>query len=196
MDERAAAFSITPSVPGAFMHSPLKRVLLGRPLPSSAERQERLTRVTGLAVLSSDALSSVAYATDAMLAVLVPAGVVAIAYGPRLALAIAALLLIVTFSYRQTINAYPQGGGAYIVAKDNLGATAGLVAAVALLIDYVLTVAVSVSAGVSAIVSAAPSLDSSRVGVAVGFIAIIAWVNLRGIRQSGRIFGAPTYLFI
>src|SRR5437016_9653783 len=131
-----------------------------------------------------------------MLDVLVPAGLVAVSYTWPLALLIAGLLMIVTFSYRQTIHAYPQGGGAYIVAKHNLGVRAGLVAAVALLIDYVLTVAVSVSAGVSAIVSAAPSLDSSRVAVAVGFIAIIAWGNLRGIRQSGRIFAAPTYLFI
>src|SRR5207248_830034 len=100
------------------------------------------------------------------------------------------------FSYRQTIHAYSQGGGAYIVAKDNLGTTAGLVAAVALLVDYVLTVAVSVSAGVSAIVSAAPSLDSSRIAIAAAFVAAIAWGNLRGIRQSGRMFSAPAYAFI
>ena len=178
------------------MLSPLKRLLLGRPLPTSAARRERLTRVTGLAVLSSDALSSVAYATDAMLEALAPAGLLAIGFARPLALVIAALLITVTFSYRQTIHAYPQGGGAYIVAKDNLGTIAGLVAATALLIDYVLTVAVSVSAGVSAIVSAAPSLDGARVPMAVAFIGVIAWGNLRGIRQSGRIFAAPTYAFI
>jgi amino acid transporter len=176
--------------------SPIKRILLGRPLPTSAARQERLTKVTGLAVLSSDALSSVAYAGDAMLEVLAPAGLLALSYGRPLALLIAALLLIVAFSYRQTIHAYPQGGGAYIVAKDNLGIVPGLVAAMALLIDYVLTVAVSVSAGVSAIVSAAPALDTARVPIAIGFIGVIAWGNLRGIRQSGRIFAAPTYAFI
>jgi len=176
--------------------SPIKRILLGRPLPSTAERQERFTRVTGLAVLSSDALSSVAYAPDAMLEVLGAFGLVAISYGPRLALLIVTLLFIVTFSYRQTIFAYPQGGGAYIVAKSNLGVIAGLVAAVALLIDYVLTVAVSVSAGVSAIVSAAPSLDSTRVVMAVGFVALITWGNLRGVREAGRIFAGPTYAFI
>src|SRR5439155_19349456 len=115
-------------------------------------RQDRLTRVTGLAVLSSDALSSVAYASDAMLEVLAPAGLIAISYAPRLAFLIAALLIVVVLSYRQTIHAYPQGGGAYIVAKDNLGTIPGLIAATALLIDYVLTVGVSVSACVSAIV--------------------------------------------
>src|SRR5207247_6697432 len=115
---------------------------------------------------------------------------------PPLASLIAFLLSVVVFSYRQTIHAYPQGGGAYIVAKDNLGAIPGLVAATALLIDYVLTVAVSVSAGVSAIVSAAPWLDGARVPMAVAFIGMIAWGNLRGIRQSGRLFAAPTYAFI
>jgi amino acid transporter len=109
---------------------------------------------------------------------------------------IAGLLIIVTFSYRQTIRAYPQGGGAYIVAKDKLGIMPGLVAATALLIDYVLTVAVSISAGVSAIISAAPSLDRYRVTLAVGCIALIAWGNLRGVRQAGHIFAVPTYAFI
>src|SRR6266550_6993795 len=142
-----------------FVFSPVKRLLLGRPLPTSAAQHERLSRITGLAVLSSDALSSVAYATDAMLEVLVPAGLLAVSYTRPLAFLIACVLVIITFSYRQTIHAYPQGGGAYIVAKDNLGIVPGLVAATALLIDYVLTVAVSVSAGVSAMVSAAPSLD-------------------------------------
>src|SRR5437016_2247247 len=131
-----------------------------------------------------------------MLDVLVPAGLVAVSYTWPLALLIAGLLMIVTFSYRQTIHAYRQGGGAYIVAKDNLGIVPGLVAAMALLIDYVLTVAVSVSAGVSAIVSAAPSLDRYRVEIAVGCMGLMAWGNLRGIRQSGRIFAVPTYAFI
>src|SRR5207248_2992517 len=179
-----------------YVFSPIKRLLLGHPLPSSATQHERLSRITGLAVLSSDALSSVAYATDAMLEILVPAGVLALSYTKPLAFLIAGLLIVVTFSYRQTIHAYPQGGGAYIVAKDNLGIVPGLVAATALLVDYVLTVAVSVSAGVSAIVSAGPSLDRYRIELAVGFISLMAWGNLRGIRQSGRIFAAPTYAFI
>jgi amino acid transporter len=152
--------------------------------------------VTGLAVLSSDALSSVAYATDAMLAVLVPAGLVAVGATRPLAFLIAVLLVIVTFSYRQTIHAYPQGGGAYIVAKDNLGVVPGLIAATALLIDYVLTVSVSVAAGVAAVVSAAPAVSRYRVALAVIFIAIVAWGNLRGVRDSGRMFAIPTYVFI
>jgi amino acid transporter len=176
--------------------SPLKRILLGTPFPSSQAPQERLTKVTGLAVLSSDALSSVAYATDAMLAVLVPAGLVAVSATRPLAFLIAALLVIVTFSYRQTIHAYPQGGGAYIVAKDNLGVVPGLIAATALLIDYVLTVSVSVAAGVAAVVSAAPTVGEYRVELAVALIAIIAWGNLRGVRESARLFAIPTYVFI
>jgi amino acid transporter len=176
--------------------SPLKRVLLGTLLPSSQAPHERLTKATGLAVLSSDALSSVAYATDAMLAVLVPAGLLAVGATRPLAFLIAALLVIVTFSYRQTIHAYPHGGGAYIVAKDNLGIVPGLVAATALLIDYVLTVSVSVAAGVAAVVSAAPGVSGYRVALAVIFIALIAWGNLRGVRESGRMFAVPTYVFI
>jgi len=176
--------------------NPLRRVLLGSLLPSSQASRERLTKVTGLAVLSSDALSSVAYATDAMLAVLVPAGLLAVGATRPLAFLIAALLVIVTFSYRQTIHAYPQGGGAYIVAKDNLGVVPGLVAATALLIDYVLTVSVSVAAGVAAVVSAAPEVAGYRVTLAVIFIGLIAWGNLRGVRESGRMFAIPTYVFV
>jgi amino acid transporter len=176
--------------------NPLKRVLLGTLLSSSQAPHERLTKVTGLAVLASDALSSVAYATDAMLAVLVPAGLLAVGATRPLAFLIAALLVIVTLSYRQTIHAYPQGGGAYIVAKDNLGVVPGLIAATALLIDYVLTVSVSVAAGVAAVVSAAPGVSHYRVALAVIFIAIVAWGNLRGVRDSGRMFAIPTYVFI
>src|SRR3984893_15693890 len=176
--------------------NPIRRALIGDPLPSSQTVGERLSKVTGLAVLSSDALSSVAYATDAMLEVLAPAGLLAFGAIRPLSFLIAALLIIVTFSYRQTIHAYPQGGGAYIVAKDNLGVLPGLVAATALLIDYVLTVSVSVAAGVAAVVSAAPGMSHYRVVLAVGFIAMIAWGNLRGVRDSGRIFAVPTYIFI
>jgi len=176
--------------------NPLKRALLGALLPSVQAPHERLTKLTGLAVLSSDALSSVAYATDAMLAVLVPAGLLAVGATRPLAFLVAALLVIVTFSYRQTIHAYPHGGGAYIVAKDNLGIVPGLVAATALLIDYVLTVSVSVAAGVAAVVSAAPGVSGYRVTLAVMFIALIAWGNLRGVRESGRMFAIPTYVFI
>src|SRR5207342_2450857 len=129
----------------------LKRLLVGKPIPSHLAHHERLSRVTGLAVLSSDALSSVAYATDFILATLVVAGVGAFVYAVPISLVIATLLAIVAFSYRQTIHAYPTGGGAYIVAKENIGPMAGLVAAASLLVDYTLTVAVRISAGVLAI---------------------------------------------
>ena len=138
----------------------LKRLLVGKPIPSHLAHHERLSRVTGLAVLSSDALSSVAYATDFILATLVVAGVGAFVYAMPISLVIATLLAIVAFSYRQTIHAYPTGGGAYIVAKENIGPTAGLIAAASLLVDYTLTVAVSISAGVLAITSAFPAARS------------------------------------
>jgi amino acid transporter len=140
----------------------MKRLLLGRPIPTHLAHHERLSRVTGLAVLSSDALSSVAYATEEILRVLVIGGLGALTFGTPIAMLIATLLAIVAFSYRQTIHAYPNGGGAYIVSKDNLGITAALVAAAALLIDYTLTVAVSIAAGVAAVTSALPSLHVNR----------------------------------
>ena len=174
----------------------LKRLLVGRPIPSHLAHHERLSRVTGLAVLSSDALSSVAYATDFILATLLVAGVGAFSYAIPISLVIAALLAVVAFSYRQTIYAYPTGGGAYIVAKENIGSTAGLIAAASLLVDYTLTVAVSISAGVLAITSALPRLDVYRVEMCLGFLAILAIGNLRGIRESGRIFAVPTYVFV
>jgi amino acid transporter len=157
---------------------------------------ERLSRVTGLAVLSSDALSSVAYATDFILITLIAAGTSAFGYAIPISLVIAALLAIVAFSYRQTIHAYPTGGGAYIVAKENISATAGLVAAASLLVDYTLTVSVSISAGVLAITSAAPRLDAYRVEMCLGFLGLLMLGNLRGIRESGRIFAVPTYFFV
>jgi amino acid transporter len=174
----------------------LKRLLVGEPIPSHLAHHERLSRVTGLAVLSSDALSSVAYATDFILATLVVAGVGAFVYAIPISLVIATLLAIVAFSYRQTIHAYPTGGGAYIVAKENIGPTAGLIAAASLLVDYTLTVAVSISAGVLAITSAFPGLDSYRIEMCLGFLAILTLGNLRGIRESGNIFAVPTYFFV
>src|SRR5262245_3944534 len=174
----------------------LKRFLVGKPIPSHLAHHERLSRVTGLAVLSSDALSSVAYATDFILATLIVAGVGAFVYAVPISLVIATLLAIVAFSYRQTIHAYPTGGGAYIVAKENIGPTAGLIAAASLLVDYTLTVAVSISAGVLAITSAFPQLDLYRVEMCLGFLAILTIGNLRGIRESGNIFAVPTYFFV
>jgi amino acid transporter len=174
----------------------LKRVLVGKPIPSHLAHHERLSRITGLAVLSSDALSSVAYATDFILATLLVAGVGAFVYAVPISLVIATLLAIVAFSYRQTIHAYPTGGGAYIVAKENIGPTSGLIAAASLLVDYTLTVAVSISAGVLAITSAFPNLDEHRVAMCLAFLAILTIGNLRGIRESGNIFAVPTYFFV
>jgi amino acid transporter len=174
----------------------LKQLLVGRPIPSDLAHHERLSKVTGLAILSSDALSSVAYATEEIVRTLMLAGVAALALATPIGVVISALLLIVAFSYRQTIHAYPNGGGAYIVAKDNLGPTPGLVAAAALLIDYVMTVAVSIAAGVAAIVSAFPHWHVNRTEVSLVFVVLIAIGNLRGIRESGRIFSVPTYFFI
>jgi len=176
--------------------SSLKHFLLGKPIPSHLAHHERLSRLTGLAVLSSDALSSVAYATDFILVTLLAGGVQALGYALPISVVIASLLAIVAFSYRQTIHAYPTGGGAYIVAKENIGQTAGLIAAASLLVDYTLTVSVSISAGVLAITSAFPSLGVYRVEMCLAFLAILMLGNLRGIRESGRIFAVPTYFFI
>lgn len=171
--------------------------LFGEPLTTAQQIHERLTKVKALAVLSSDAISSVAYATEASLAILITAGLGVLHFNPWIAAAIAALMLIVGASYYQTIHAYPQGGGSYIVARSNLGDWPGLVAAAALLIDYVLTVSVSVSAGVDAIVSLNTTMLSKwAVPLGVVFIIFIMVVNLRGIRESGTIFAAPTYVFI
>jgi amino acid transporter len=183
-------------VPDDGVYSLAKRLLLGRPIPSSLAHHERLSRVTGLAVLSSDALSSVAYATEEILRVLVIGGLASFSFSTPIGLLIATLLGLVAFSYRQTIYAYPGGGGAYIVSKDNLGDNAALVAAASLLIDYTLTVAVSIAAGVAAVTSAFPALHVNRVELALAFLAVLAIGNLRGIRESGRIFAIPTYFFI
>jgi amino acid transporter len=174
----------------------VKRVLLGRPIPSRLAHHERLSKTTGLAVLSSDALSSVAYATEEILRTLLLAGVGALSLVTPIGVVISVLLIIVALSYRQTIHAYPGGGGAYIVAKENVGISAGLVAGAALLIDYVLTVSVSVAAGVAAITSAVPEMYDHRVGVAIGFVVLLMLGNLRGVRESGRIFAFPTYFFL
>ncbi len=173
-----------------------KRLILGGRLPLAQARHERLGKAAGLAVFSSDALSSVAYATEEILRVLILAGAAALTLSIPIGLAIAVLVAIVAASYRQTILAYPQGGGAYIVVKDNLGTYPGLTAGAALLIDYVLTVAVSVAAGVAAITSAFPVLLPYRVVLGVAAVAIIAFANLRGVKESGAIFALPTYLFI
>ena len=183
----------------------LKQLIVGSPLATELSAHQRLTKKTALAVFSSDALSSTAYATEEILLVLA----VAVAFGQTYAfhyvipisICIVVLLAIVAISYRQTIHAYPSGGGAYIVAKDNLGTMPGLVAAAALLVDYILTVSVSVSAGVMAITSAAQGtslawLDAHKVALCLLSITIIALANLRGIRESGALFALPTYGFL
>jgi len=172
------------------------RALVGRPIPTSRSIHERLGKIQALAVLSSDALSSVAYGPEQVFIPLMLAGYAAMRSGLWIALAIAALMVIVGLSYRQTIRGYPNGGGSYIVAKDNLGTFPGLVAAASLLLDYVLTVSVSVSAGVAAITSAFPELFDDRVIICLAFVVLMTVGNLRGVRESGAIFAAPTYVFI
>ena len=174
----------------------VKRFLVGKPLETLHLESERLSKVTGLAVLSSDALSSAAYATEQMLIVLMVAGATGTAAGLQVGGFILLLLALVVVSYRQTIHAYPGGGGAYFVARENLGTSFGLVAAAALLVDYVLTVTVSVAAGVDAITSAFPATLPWRVAMGLAAIAIIALGNLRGVRESGALFSVPTYFFI
>ncbi len=174
----------------------IRQFLIGSPLPTEAAAHERLGKVQALALLSSDALSSVAYATEEILLVLVVAGSGALHYTLPIAVAITALLLIVVSSYFQTIHAYPTGGGAYLVTKDNLGTIASLTAGAALLIAYILTVAVSVSAGIAAITSAFPGAERYRVWLALGSLALVTIVNMRGVRETGRVFAAPTYFFM
>ena len=176
----------------------LKRLLIGRPIATAQAEHERLTKFKALAILSSDAISSVAYATEAILLSLAAAGSQNSGATLLVSFAIVGLLTIVALSYRQTIPAYPNGGGSYIVARENLGTFPGLVAAASLMIDYVLTVAVSVSAGVQALATLFPALSPSLIVVSfdVVLVIVITVVNLRGVRESGAVFALPTYLFI
>lgn len=174
----------------------IRRMIIGEPIPTQEAFEQRVGIPKALAIFSSDALSSSAYATEAILLVLIAAGAGALGVSWYIALGIAALLLIVASSYYQTIHAYPNGGGAYIVSRENLGALAGLTAASALLIDYVLTVAVSVSAGVAALTSAFPSFSLFRIEIALVIVGFITVMNLRGVKESGTFFSIPTYGFI
>src|SRR6266542_4815260 len=171
----------------------LKRILFGRPLASDRLEHERLNKKTALAVLSSDVISSVAYASEQILLVLAVIGTAALSYVVPISAVIVGLLVLVTLSYRQTVFAYPSGGGSYTVAKDNLGTMPGLIAAAALLTDYILTAAVSISAGVAATTSAYPVLSPHVVALCVGAIFLLTLVNLRGVRESGIVFSVPTY---
>jgi len=190
--ELAEADGVRPSD----LASRLRRIAFGVPLASSAVAHERMRKLIALPILSSDALSSVAYGPEAMLAVLVLAGGGAIGLSLWISAAIVVLMLAVGLSYRQLIRAYPHGGGSYIVAGENLGQIPALIAAAGLLIDYVLTVAVSISAGVAAVTSALPGLASAAVPLGVGVIAVLLVGNLRGVREAGAIFSAPTYAFV
>jgi amino acid transporter len=174
----------------------IRRVLFGRPLSSEEELAERLPRWKALPVFSSDVMSSVAYASEASMFTLAAAGTAAFSYLMPISVLIVGLLLLVTFSYRQTIRAYPNGGGSYIVARANLGVLPGLIAAASLLTDYVLTVAVSVSSGIYNLASALTFLRGYEVGLIVLSILLVMTINLRGLRESGTVFAAPTYIFL
>ena len=173
-----------------------KRLLLGAPFKTSQLSHARISKRVALAVFSSDPISSTAYATEEMLLVLITAGAAASGLALPVAGGIALLLLLLVVSYRQVIRAYPRGGGAYMVSRDNLGSLFASICGAALLIDYVLTVAVSVSAGTAAIASAVDAIAPWRVELSVGFIALLAWGNLRGIKEAGRLFAVPTYVYI
>jgi len=178
------------------MITTLKRLFVGTPMTTAQAKHERLGKISALAIFSSDCMSSVAYATEEILLVLVLGGTVGLQYSPAIGIAIGLLVAIVASSYWQTIHAYPSGGGAYIVAKDNLGTLPGLVAGSALLVDYVLTVSVSTASGVAAITSAFPTLFPYRVGICIFCVLSVMLANLRGLRETGRTFAVPTYGFI
>jgi amino acid transporter len=170
--------------------------LFGRPLSSADAPHQAIGKAVGLAVFSSDALSSTAYATQEIMIILAMAGTAALSYVVPISVAIAVLLAIVTFSYEQTIHAYPSGGGAYIVARDNLGDLPAQAAGAALLMDYILTVAVSISSGVAQVASAFPSVFEHRVALAIALVGFVMFVNLRGVKESGFVFAVPTFFFV
>ncbi len=174
----------------------LGRALLGRPLASSAQQHERLTKTAAIGAFGLDALSSVAYGPDEILYVLLLAGTAGVAFDIPIAVAITLLLAIVVISYRQTIHAYPNGGGSFTVASRNLGRTAGLIAAGSLMVDYLTTVAVSVTAGVAALIAFAPAINPYRVVIDVVAIVALIVINLRGVREAGAAFILPTYVFV
>ena len=178
------------------MFGSLKRVVVGRPIASYQAGHHKFGIFGGLAVLSADALSSVAYATEEVLRVLMIGGLGAMTFSQPISILIAILLIAVAFSFRQTIFAFPGGGGAYVVTRDNLGPAAGLTAAASLLIDYTLTVAVSITAGVSAVTSAFPSLHVGKTWLSLVFLALLTFGNLRGLKESARVFGVPVYAFL
>ncbi|MBL8055834.1 MAG: APC family permease [Anaerolineales bacterium] len=188
--------TVTVETPEAAPRRSWQQWLIGKPLATAEAEHQTISKKVGLAIFSSDAISSSAYATDEILIVLGLAGAVALSYSIPIAIAIALLLAIVTISYEQTIHAYPNGGGAYIVSRDNLGENAAQIAGAALLTDYILTVAVSISSGVAQITSAFPALYEWRVVIALALVAFMTVVNLRGVKESGNAFAIPTYFFL
>lgn len=193
LDDDSHLFDYKPSAP---RENKINHILIGRPLATADAAHETIGKVIGLAVFASDALSSTAYATQEILFILAAAGTGAFGLAFPISMAIAILMAIVAFSYEQTIHAYPSGGGAYVVARDNLGEIPAQVASAALLSDYVLTVAVSISSGVAQITSAFPVLFDYRVLIGVGFVFLVMLINLRGVRESGTAFAIPTYFFV
>src|SRR5438874_2892321 len=185
-----------PTTPLGAVIARFKAATIGRPLASDEEIGERLSKIKALAIFSSDAIRWSAYATEEILRVLILGGAAALAFGLHVSIAIALLLIVVAISYRQVCIAYPTGGGSYSVSKRNFGRNASLIAASALLIDYVMTVAVSTSSAVEQITSAIPELTDVRVVIGVSAITLITIGNLRGLRESGNIFALPTYLFL
>ncbi|HBJ00002.1 MAG TPA: amino acid permease, partial [Lysinibacillus sp.] len=176
------------------MKSSFKRYVIGKPLRSDALGEQKLSKTKALAILSSDALSSVAYGPEQILIVLMTVGTLAFWYSLPIAAGVVVLLVALTLSYRQVIFAYPHGGGAYVVSRENLGVNAGLVAGGSLLVDYILTVAVSVSAGTDAITSAFPSLHPYNVPIAIIFVIFLTILNLRGVTESASVLAYPVYL--
>src|ERR1700736_892063 len=175
---------------------PITDLLFGRRLATDEEGEQRVGVLAGIPMLGLDALGSAAYGPEAALTLLIPLGAAGLAFVGPISALIIALLLVVYFSYRQTIAAYPLGGGSYTVAKENLGTTAGLLAAAALMLDYVLVVAVGISAGVGALISAVPALQPYTLPLCLAILVLITVVNLRGVRESGVAFVLPTYLFV
>src|ERR1700723_3438051 len=175
----------------------VKRVLLGPPLVSDDLHGQRLGKPTALAVLSSDVMSSSAYATEEMLRILVPiAGLAAFSIITPMTGVILGVLAVITVCYRDVVRSYPKAGGSYVVSRDNFGPNVAQVAGAALLISYTITVAVSVAAGTDAIISAFPPLSAGRVPLSIAFVVLLAYGNLRGIREAGKVFAIPTYFFI
>jgi amino acid transporter len=188
--------AMQPGGPLSRAYSRLKRLVIGRPLATAEESGERVNKFTGLAIFASDNISSSAYASEEIMRVLVLAGAGALALTLPITAAVCVVLAIVVISYREVIRAYPNGGGSYVVANDNLGPLAGLTAGAALLTDYILTVSVSTAAGVAAITSAFPQLVEHRVTIMVAVVGFMTMMNLRGIRESGRAFAIPTYVYV